>query len=83
MTETPTTAPPLEKVTQDEMLKQFKTRYSNLIEENKALAGKIRENEATALKLQGAIEALEYYNPPEEDTVDNLSDSPPEKTTED
>ena len=33
--------------------------------------------------LQGAIEALEYYNPPEEGTVDNLSDSPPEKTTED
>ena len=83
MTETPTTAPPLEKVSQDEMLKQFKTRYSNLIEENKVLAGKIRENEATALKLQGAIEALEYYNPPEEGTVDNLSDSPPETTTED
>ena len=83
MTTSAPTETPVEKVSQDEMLKQFKTRYSNLIEENKALAGKIRENEATALKLQGAIEALEYYNPPEEGTVDNLSDSPPEKTTED
>ena len=91
MTETPTTAPPLEKVSQDEMLVQFKTRYSNLIEENKALAGKIRENEATALKLQGAIETLQYYvAEPEEkgEEVDNVdipgddvTDGSPELTT--
>ena len=85
MTETPTTAPPLEKVSQDEMLVQFKTRYSNLIEENKALASKIRENEATALKLQGAIEALEYYNPPQETAApeipaDDVTDGSPELT---
>jgi hypothetical protein len=34
-----------------------------LIEENKRLGEQMRANESTALKLQGAIEALEYYNP--------------------
>ena len=73
----------LEKVSQETMLSQFKERYQKCIAENQQLAAKIKENEVTALKLQGAIEALEYYNPPEEGTVDNLSDSPPETTTED
>ena len=50
----------VEKVSQEQMYSQFKDRYTNLIEENKKLASKIRENEVTALKLQGAIEALEY-----------------------
>ena len=54
----------LEKVSQVEMMRQFKERYAKCIEENKQLAYKIREKEATALKLQGALEALEYYNPP-------------------
>ena len=54
----------LEKVSQVEMMRQFKERYAKCIEENNQLASKIRENEATALKLQGALEALEYYNPP-------------------
>ena len=49
----------LEKVSQVEMMRQFKERYAKCIEENKQLANKIRENEATALKLQGALEALE------------------------
>tara|TARA_Y100000592_G_C5305444_1_gene237536 strand:+ start:323 stop:553 length:231 start_codon:yes stop_codon:yes gene_type:complete len=59
----------MEKVSQTEMIKQFRDRYAKCIEENKALANKIRENEATALKLQGALEALEYYNPPEVEEV--------------
>jgi len=74
---------PVEKVSQETMLAQFKERLQNLVNENQEAAKKIKDNEVVALKLQGAIEALEYYNPPEEGTVDNLSDSPPEKTTED
>ena len=68
----------LEKVSQVEMMRQFKERYAKCIEENKQLANKIRENEATALKLQGALEALEYYNPPEE-----TPESPPEIPADD
>ena len=57
-----TSAPaPVEKGSQDEMLKQFKDRYSALVKENQDLSAKIKENEVTALKLQGAIETLEYY----------------------
>ena len=57
-----TSAPaPVEKVSQDEMLKQFKDRYSALVKENQDLSAKVKENEVTALKLQGAIETLEYY----------------------
>ena len=36
------------------------------IEENKKLAAKIKENEITALKLQGALETLEYLAQDEE-----------------
>ena len=67
-----TSAPaPVEKVSQDEMLKQFKDRYSALVKENQDLSAKIKENEVTALKLQGAIETLEYYGAatPEPETV--------------
>ena len=56
----------MEKISQDQMLSQFKERYTGLINENQQLAGKIKENEVQALKLQGASEALEYYSPPEE-----------------
>lgn len=68
----------IEQVSQDEMLRQFKERYTKLVEENQQLAAKIKENEVTALKLQGAIETLEYYNPetmsepPEEEVVDEV-----------
>jgi hypothetical protein len=68
----------IEQVAQPEMLRQFKERFNVLVEENKQLAAKIKENEVTALKLQGAIEALEYYNPetmsapPEEEVVDEV-----------
>ncbi|ABA47076.1 gp107 [Synechococcus phage syn9] len=69
----------IEKVSQAEMAQSFKTRYESLIEENKKLAAKIKENEITALKLQGALETLEYLaqddetmsHPPDEvDEVD-------------
>tara|TARA_B100001094_G_scaffold134122_1_gene129913 strand:- start:53 stop:301 length:249 start_codon:yes stop_codon:yes gene_type:complete len=68
---------PVEKVSQEAMLAQFKERLQNLINENQESAKKIKDNEVVALKLQGAIEALEYYreNPPTPETgteVDNV-----------
>ena len=81
----------VEKVSQEQMYSQFKDRYTDLIEENKKLASKIRENEVTALKLQGAIEALEYYGAAGEDDTeevdnvdipgDDVADGSPELTT--
>lgn len=68
----------IEKVSQEEMLGQFKQRYATLVEENRKLAEKIKENEVTALKLQGAIETLEYYSAEEEETASH----PPEETEE-
>ena len=64
------TSTPVEKVSQEEMLKNFQDRFQKLIDENQKLAAKIKENEQVALKLQGAIEALEYYqeNPPTSET---------------
>ena len=64
---------PVEKVSQEAMLAQFQERFNNTVKENGELAKKIKENEIVALKLQGAIEALQYYqeSPPEE--VDNLT----------
>lgn len=66
----------MEQVSQEQMLKEFRERLQKLIGENQQLAAKIKENETVALKLQGAIETLEYYNPetmsapPEEEAVD-------------
>lgn len=68
----------IEKVSQEEMLGQFKQRYTALVEENRKLAEKIKENEVTAIKLQGAIETLEYYSAEEEETASH----PPEETEE-
>ena len=45
---------------------EFKERYQTLINENNQLSKKIKDNEATALKLLGAIETLEYRNPTQE-----------------
>ena len=67
---------PVEKVSQEAMLAQFQERFNNTVKENEELAKKIKENEIIALKLQGAIEALQYYQeslPKEETTVDNLT----------
>ena len=57
-----TTSAPVEKVSQEEMLKQFKEQYAGFIKENQELSAKIKQNEVQALKLQGAIETLEYYS---------------------
>ena len=59
----------IEKVPADQMLAQFKEQLSKLIAENQDMATKIKQNEVTALKLQGAIETLEYFNgEPEEES---------------
>ena len=71
----------IEKVSQEDMLKQFRERFSKIVEENQQLAAKIKENEATALKLQGAIEALDYYTQ-EEETASNPPDEVDEVTAE-
>ena len=71
-----TTSAPVEKVSQDEMLKQFKDRYAALIKENQDLSAKIKENEGTALTLQGAIETLEYFG--EGEVPDKVEDKTPE-----
>jgi len=55
-----------ETASQEELLEQFQTRYQNLLRENQDLSKKIKDNEATALKLLGAIETLEYLAPKEE-----------------
>jgi hypothetical protein len=47
----------------DELLTNFQSRYQALLDENKSLSTKIRDNETTALKLLGAIETLEYLYP--------------------
>ena len=51
---------PVEKVSQTDMLKQFNERLKALQDENNQLITKVRENEQVALKLQGAIETLQY-----------------------
>ena len=51
----------------EELLGEFKERYQTIIGENQQLAKKIKDNEQTALKLLGAIETLEYLNPPVEE----------------
>ena len=57
-----------------ELTTEFKQRYSDLINENQSLAKKIKDNEQTALKLLGAIETLEYLNPPvEEEKVEEAA----------
>jgi len=58
----------IEKSTPEELVSQFKERYQTLINENQQLAQKIKENETIALKLLGAIEALEYLG--KEDDVE-------------
>ena len=48
--------------------------FAKITAETNQLAAKIKENEVTALKLQGAIETLEYY--------DDSAASPPEEVDE-
>lgn len=56
----------LEKSSPEELITQFRERYQGLITENNQLAQKIKDNEAVALKLLGAIETLEYLGNDEE-----------------
>ena len=72
----------IEQVAQPEMLRQFRERFTALVDENKQLAEKIKENEITALKLQGAIEALEYYNPETMSAPPDDEDAEEEETAE-
>jgi len=58
-----------ETASQEELLQQFQTRYQNILRENAELSKKIKDNEATALKLLGAIETLEYLAPKEDGEV--------------
>ena len=62
-----------EQKSPEELTAEFKQRYSDLINENQSLAKKIKDNEQTALKLLGAIETLEYLNPPEEAPVEEAA----------
>ena len=63
-----------EQKSPEELTSEFKQRYSDLINENQSLAKKIKDNEQTALKLLGAIETLEYLNPPvEEEQVEEAA----------
>tara|TARA_A200000159_G_scaffold69887_1_gene64883 strand:+ start:37244 stop:37450 length:207 start_codon:yes stop_codon:yes gene_type:complete len=66
----------IEKVPADQMLAQFKEQLTKLVTENQEMAAKIKQNEITALKLQGAIETLEYFN------EDETEEETPEETEE-
>jgi|TARA_Y100000361_G_C10978982_1_gene248026 hypothetical protein len=70
----------IERVDQPDMLAQFRQRLVSISQEQQQLAAKMEENKTTALKLQGAIETLEYYNPElkEEPTASH----PPDEETE-
>lgn len=63
----------IEKSTPEELIVQFKERYQTLVNTNQELAQKIKENETVALKLLGAIEALEYVT--KEDQEVDIEDS--------
>lgn len=65
----------IEKSTPEELVSQFKERYQALITENQQLAQKIKENETVALKLLGAIEALEYLSKEEDEGIDIAEDA--------
>jgi len=63
----------IEKSTPEELIVQFKERYQTLVNTNQELSQKIKENETVALKLLGAIEALEYVT--KEDQEVDIEDS--------
>ena len=66
------TADAPETVDQEKLLSDFKTKLKAYVDENQQMAQKIRQNEQQALKLQGAIETLEYILSDGEPTVDNV-----------
>lgn len=56
----------IEKTSPEELLADFQKQYTTLLQENEAMAKKMKENEITILKLAGAIETLNYLNGPTE-----------------
>ena len=61
-----------ETMDEKELLDDFKSRYTKLRDENQQLVAKVKENETQMLKLQGAIETLEYILKDGEPTVENV-----------
>ena len=49
-----------ETMDEQQLLDDFKGRYNKLRDENQQLVAKVKENETQMLKLQGAIETLNY-----------------------
>tara|TARA_A100001388_G_C28469249_1_gene356948 strand:+ start:231 stop:440 length:210 start_codon:yes stop_codon:yes gene_type:complete len=66
----------VEKTTPSELKSQFTERLQKLVAENQQIAAKMRDNEQQILKLQGAVETLDYI------TSDAPEETPPEVTTE-
>ena len=62
----------LEKSTPEELMIEFKEKYQSIVSENQKLSQKIKENEAVALKLLGAIETLQYLEKDEDSDEDSL-----------
>lgn len=58
-----------ETMDEQQLLDDFKGRYNKLRDENQQLVAKVKENETQMLKLQGAIETLEYLKT---NTVDEV-----------
>ena len=58
-----------ETMDEKELLDDFKSRYTKLRDENQQLVAKVKEKETQMLKLQGAIETLEYLKT---NTVDEV-----------
>tara|TARA_B100000287_G_scaffold434978_1_gene501247 strand:- start:2420 stop:2641 length:222 start_codon:yes stop_codon:yes gene_type:complete len=63
-----------EQMPPEQLLGDFKSRYDGLIKQNQELQRQIKQNETQALKLLGAIETLEYLQPPQEEPPEG--DSP-------
>ncbi len=63
-----------EQMPPEQLLGDFKSRYDALIKQNQDLQRQIKQNETQALKLLGAIETLEYLQPPQEEPPEG--DSP-------
>tara|TARA_B100000925_G_scaffold288099_1_gene268494 strand:+ start:19403 stop:19606 length:204 start_codon:yes stop_codon:yes gene_type:complete len=59
-----------ETMDEQQLLDDFKGRYNKLRDENQQLVAKVKENETQMLKLQGAIETLEYLKT---NTVDEVN----------
>ncbi len=71
----------IEKSSPEELLANFRERYSNILSESDQLKKKLQENEAVALKLLGAIETLSYLNDeePEVETEEPTESSEPQE----